>query len=315
MTNQVQLYTSDIIEKLLEKRKDDFISLVKGGEATFKRELAFAAQAINANDLLKKADKGSILASVFNLALTGLSLNPITKLAYLTPRYNTGQNRYDCILMPSYQGLVKTITDTGSAKNVYAHVVYSSDKFDFELGSEAKIIHRPNINRPKEDGIICAYAVAVLPDGLKQFEVMNKDELDYIKERSDSYKAYVANKTRSAIWVEWESEMCRKTVIKRLVKYLPKSDQHEQLAKVIELDNQDYKADHWQIEKARQLVSTSAYDEDMRGMIEGKLDDDELTSGEVRNIIFDLEQNQLDRINSGLPYNQGDIKEKMKEIN
>jgi recombination protein RecT len=311
--SEITIYSSGVLEDLLKTKKSDFLAMVKGGETTFKKELAFASQAINASDLLQKADKNSILASVFNIALTGLSLNPITKLAYLTPRYNSKRQTWECILVPSYQGLVKTITDTGSAKKVDAYVVYDGDEFSVEYGSEPKIVHKPNIQRKKDAPIVAAYAVAVLHSGERQSEVMNKEDLDHVKGKSDGYKAYRDGKVKTAIWVEWEGEMSRKTVIKRLVKYLPKTERFEELAKVIDMDNQEYPAEYWQVEKGKQLVRSSAYDEDMRGLIESRLDDEDLTSAEAKQIIFDLENNQLDRINSGLPYSQTDIKKKIAQ--
>lgn len=65
----------------------------------------------------------SKLQAVFNVALTGLTLNPTLKLAYLVPRYNNASRELEVHLEPSYQGLVKLVTDTGSAKSVSSQVV------------------------------------------------------------------------------------------------------------------------------------------------------------------------------------------------
>ena len=77
-----------------------------------------------------------------------------------------------------------------------------------------------------DDDIVSVYAVAHLKDGYTQFEVMTRDEVEAIRERSKS-KSH-------GPWVTDFAEMARKTVVKRLCKYLPLSPQ---LAAAIELDN------------------------------------------------------------------------------
>ena len=47
---------------------------------TVQREISFAMQAINGSLALQKCSKESLQKAVFNIALTGLSLNPVTKL-------------------------------------------------------------------------------------------------------------------------------------------------------------------------------------------------------------------------------------------
>jgi len=76
------------LEQLLAPKKSDFIALLNGKPEIFTREISFAVQAINGSEMLQKCDRNSVLQAVYNIALTGLSLNPIAKLAYLTPRWN-----------------------------------------------------------------------------------------------------------------------------------------------------------------------------------------------------------------------------------
>lgn len=299
------------IEQLLQPKKADFIALLNGRPEIFTREVSFAKQAIAGNELLQKCDRNSVLQAIFNIALTGLSLNPITKLAYLTPRWSSKKNCNECLLMPSYQGLVKVITDTGAAKKIEAYLVMDGDEFAVEYGTEPTIIHRPKF--PKGKDIIGAYAVAVLSNGEKQFEVMDKEELDYIRSKSDSWKSFEAGKAKSSIWKDWEGEMCRKTPIKRLTKYLPKSPAFEQVQKVIDLDNQDYPAADWQYVQAEQLLETSTFDSEQRQRFDAQLQD-EMAASEINAIISELRANQLDPITAGLPYNQGDIKNHLHKL-
>jgi recombination protein RecT len=298
------------IEQLLAPKKSDFVALLNGKPEIFTREISFAVQAINGSEMLQKCDRNSVLQAVYNIALTGLSLNPISKLAYLTPRWNAKKQQNECLLMPSYQGMVKVITDTGSAKKLDAFLIMEGDVFEVSYGTESTIIHKPKF--PKGKTIIGAYAIAVLSNGEKQFEVMDKDELDHVRACSDSWKAFESGKAKSSIWNDWEGEMCRKTVIKRLTKYLPKNKEFEAVGKVIELDNQDYPAADWQYIKAESLLQTSTFDAEQRANFDRQLEQ-ELTGSEIGNIIFQLEQNQLDAISAGFNASAKDIKEKINE--
>ena len=93
------------------KIQSNFLKLAD--EKTFQKEVSFAVQILNKNSYLAGTSKVSILQAIYNTALTGLTLNPVLKLAYLVPRAG------ECCLEPSYQGLIKLITDTGSATTVY----------------------------------------------------------------------------------------------------------------------------------------------------------------------------------------------------
>lgn len=300
--SQIARITEKPVFDLLQPKTSDIIRFI--GQDEFKKEVSFAIQAANANDMLQQASPASVAKAVFNLAITGLSLNPVKKLAYLVPKRINGV--VEAVLFPSYQGLVKLITDSGCASKVYAHVVYDGDDFDIEYGSEPRVIHRPKF---KSKNITCVYAVAVLNDGSKQIEAMGKAEVDEIMERSDGWKAWKSGKAKSCIWNTDYSEMARKTVIRRIFKYLPKTDRYEKVAEAIALDEQDYPATMGQISFIESLLQTSAVDHDERSRIERNLSD--MSSEEAARMIEFLQDNQLDKIAAGLPYNQSDISEKV----
>lgn len=284
--------------------KDRMLKLFN--EETYIKEVSFAMQAINQSEYLQKCSKESLQKAVYNTATTGLSLNPVLKFASLVPRYINGS--YQCVLEPQYQGLVKLITDTGSVKTVYAHNVMKGDEFEVNYGTETSVTHRPKF-ASKE--IEYTYAIAILHDGTKQIEVMNFADICAIRGMSESYKAYEAKKIKSCIWVTHEGEMAKKTVIKRLVKYLPKTDRYEKLAEAVEIDNSDYTISDGQQQYLLSLLNTSVYGKDDTGEILEKKILSGISKLEFDNIKRDLEQNQIDPISAGFNYNQTDIKKKI----
>lgn len=308
MENKIQTYTTGEIENALNPYKDKILQLID--KPTFIREVAFASQILSTSDKLRQCSQTTILQSIYNVATTGLSLNPILKYAALTPRYVKGE--WKCILSPQYQGLVKLITDSGSVRSVYAHAVYEKDVFEPTLGTDAGIKHVPKYESKEWNKV---YAVAVLHDGSKMFEVMTKEEVFEVRATSDSWKAVESGnlKKELCMWFTWEVEMARKTVIKRLVKYLPKTDQYDKVAEAIHLDNSEYGATDGQVNFIESLILTSTYDHDTQQILIDKAMAG-LTSSEASSMIRDLQLNQQNQITESGRMGATDVKNHIEKI-
>lgn len=297
---------SNIIKKEDFKAiKPQFTELVD--EKTFTKEVSFAMQHLGKNNYLNSSTTESKLKAVLNVAQVGLTLNPILKLAYLVPR-REGSNVV-CCLEPSYQGLVKLITDTGSAQNVYAHVVYEGDEFEEILGTSTELIHKP---KRQSKLVTHVYAVAILHNGAKQVEVMTDAEVQEIKEKSESYKAFKSGRIKSCIWEDHYGEMCRKTVIRRLCKYLPKTERWEKLGTAISLDESDFKLSDGQYDLIESLMGTSVLGQEHREALELELET--MSSSRASDVIKTLRFEQRDPIESGAGYGQKEIHKKLDDM-
>lgn len=199
-----------------------------GSSLQFSKEVAFATQSVQKNPILMRCNPMTVVASLLNVSLTGITLNPILGYAYLIPRKVGGV--FECCLDVSYKGLIQILTDSGGVKNMYAHVVYEKDKFTVEYGAEPRLIHQPHLGRDK--GVVTGvYGVAVLADGEKSFDYMDIEEINYIKGRSEM------GKRGSGPWSTDFNEMAKKTILKRMFKYLPKNDRLVRVAEAIAIDN------------------------------------------------------------------------------
>ena len=301
MNNQIMKIES------FDQIKTRFIEVAD--EKTFLKEASFAVQHFNKNAYLSKSTTASKLEAVLNIAQIGLTLNPALKLAYLIPRYDSHAKVINCVLEPSYQGLVKLITDTGSARNVYCHIVYEGDEFEETLGTQVEIIHKPK-HESKTPKLF--YAVAVLEDGSKQVEVMGVDEINDIRARSESYKAFIDNRAKSCIWESDYNEMGRKTVIKRLTKYLPKTDRWDKLARSIELTNTDYEASLGQINIIEDLLMNATIEHEEQTALFQELNS--MNQDRAAQVISYLKERQVNPIEAGHNYNQTDIKEHTAKV-
>ncbi len=277
------------------------------GSNGFLREASFMAQLVNSSEQLQKSTVASRLQALVQLANTGLTLNPVSKLAYLVPR-NTkiqrdGREAWEtrCILEPSYMGYIKAATDSGSVKNVRAEVVYQGDDVDIVKGTTCTVVHVPywKTGRPRGEAI-AAYSVAVLHDGTVDVLDMGRDEFLKVKAKNESVKKGY----RSDVYEEWEGEMWRKAVIRRHFKTLPKSDRSAALLHAFAIDEQDFggttaevhrkSADATELRQL-QLKVAEALDhyqgedrEEIREMIQAKQRAHEFTPEFARNMLAEL---------------------------
>ena len=237
-----------------------------------KQEISFAIQIINKSPQLQKCSKESLQVAVLNISNIGLSLNPASKEAYLIPRWNSAAKQNEACLEPSYVGLVKLLTDAGSVTSVLCQLVHEGDVFEVDLANNiSPVIHKPELNRSKRGDITGVYALATLPDKSRQVEYMGLEEINEIRERSETYKAYKEGKIKSCTWVSDFGEMARKTVIKRGSKYLPRTDRMHFIDEAIKHDNTDFAASDNQLAYIDSLLHTSLLDERQRAAIEMEL--------------------------------------------
>lgn len=234
-----------------------------------KKEISFALQLINKNTRLQDCSPESKLAAVINIANIGLTLNPVTKEACLIPRYNSQTRQNDCALEPMYVGLVKLLTDAGSVKSLSAQIVYENDKISINKADNLNpVIHNPELISAKKGKIIGCYAIATLTDNTRQVEWMDIDELYLIRERSETYTAFKNGKIKSCTWFTDEAEMMRKTVIKRIYKYLPRTEKMQKVDEAVTLDNIDYAASDNQLQYIESLLHTSTLEQRQKDALE-----------------------------------------------
>lgn len=159
----------------------------------------------------------SILRSMMQSAELGLEVCSGKNEGYLVPRWNSKAKALECTFLPGYQGLIKLAVESGKVRNIESRVVYEADTFQPEYGTHPKIVHVPSFKKDR-GAIVAVYAVAFLPDGQEQFEIMALHEIEEIRDRNKDEKG-----DKFSPWKSDFSEMARKTSVRRLSKYLPKT--------------------------------------------------------------------------------------------
>jgi len=170
--------------------------------------------AISNNKQLQQCTPNSFLAGMMNAAQLGLEPNTPLGQAYLIPYKNKGT--LEAQFQIGYKGLIDLAYRSGQVKTIYAEEVYENDEFEYELGLEPKLVHKPAIKDRGE--VIYYYAVFKLVNGGEGFTVMSKEDITRHMNRF--------SKAANAGFSPWQtnfSEMAKKTVIKKVLKYAPLS--------------------------------------------------------------------------------------------
>lgn len=129
-------------------------------------------------------------------------LEPDGRLAHLIPYGNVVQVIFD------YKGLL-TLAIRNGMEAVYADKVCDEDDFQpAVIDGKKSLRHVVNYRKPRGDSY--AYFAVCQRNGIVDFEVMTKEEVDAIRERSKAKS--------SGPWVTDYDEMAKKTVLRRLSK-------------------------------------------------------------------------------------------------
>lgn len=171
---------------------------------------------------LAECNQQSFLGALMMCAQLGLEPGGALGHAYILPfdkRKKIG-NQWQTVdteaqLIIGYRGMIDLARRSGQIVSVEARPVYESDTFKVSFGLHSDLVHEPNWNVPDRGGLKFVYAVAKLKDGGVQFEVMSRAEVEQVRAQSKSKD--------NGPWVTHFEEMAKKTVLRRLFKYLPVS--------------------------------------------------------------------------------------------
>lgn len=164
---------------------------------------------------LAQCNQESFLGAVMQCAQLGLEPGNTLGHAYLLP-FGNGKAKdglANVQLIVGYRGMIDLARRSGQIISISAYTVHENDEFSYQLGLDPDIKHIPaNADR---GNVTHVYAVAKLKDGGVQFEVMSRYDIEQVRKTSKAGS--------NGPWVSHWDEMARKTVIRRLFKYLPVS--------------------------------------------------------------------------------------------
>lgn len=227
------LALANVAKANVARMRDEFAKALPG-HISADRFVRTAQTAISmTRNIEKLTNAPSLYAAVTNAAADGLILDG--REAALIIDYS-GVASY----RPMMRGLLKLAHNSGQIKSLVVELVRDGDAFEYRpTDADSPINHHIDLRKPRGE-VYALYALAVMVTGGIVFEVMTVEDVNRIRDRSDAYKAFKGGKIKSTPWSTDWSEMARKTVFRRLSKYLPSSSDRDSLQTASERIDEDY---------------------------------------------------------------------------
>ena len=222
-TNQQGIIAKTQGTKAVSKKQPqtikDYINAMSGEIAkalpqvmTPERFTRIALSAVSNTPRLGNCTPQSFLGAMMNAAQLGLEPNTPLGQAYLIPFENRKKGIIECQFQIGYKGLIDLAYRSGEVKMIDAQTVYENDEFEYELGMDPVLKHKPA--RTNRGNPIYFYATFKLTNGGQGFQVMSiEDVQEHAKKYSKTYN--------NGPWQTNFEEMAKKTVLKKLLKYAP----------------------------------------------------------------------------------------------
>jgi recombination protein RecT len=174
------------------------------------RFLRVALTALTRTPRLAECDQASLFGAL--MSLSQLGIEPDGRRAHLIPFENRKRGVVECQLIVDYKGLVELAMRSGTVSLIHADVVCDRDVFVYDRGE----IKTHSIDFRQDRGpVFAVYSICRFKDGTEKAEVMSRTEVEAVRSRSRA--------GGSGPWVTDWSEMAKKTVFRRLSKWLPLS--------------------------------------------------------------------------------------------
>jgi recombination protein RecT len=187
------------------------------------RIIHMVADVMESNPKLKECTPSSIIGAVMQASVLGFRPSSQLGECYFVP-YGK-----QCQFQIGYQGWLSLARRSGEVKTVYAHEVHENDLFDYELGLEPKLTHKPTMfNRGK---LIAVYCVVHYSNGGSIFNVLSVEEVERRRLRNPMQKNGM-----SGAWATDYGAMAKGKAVNSLKAYLPLGEYLAGDEQIIELD-------------------------------------------------------------------------------
>ena len=211
-TKQVATQNKPTLRQWVAKMSDQIKNALPAN-ITPERMTRIALTALSKDAKLANSTPESFMGALLTSAQLGLECNTPLGQAYLIPYNNKG--KIETQFQLGYQGLLDLCYRTGQYKSIVARVVYEGDIFDFKYGTNEFIDHKP---MGKSNNPTNVYARYTMINGAESFEVMSWESvMAHAKKFSQSVNSSFSP------WTTNPELMACKTVLKKLLKYAPKT--------------------------------------------------------------------------------------------
>lgn len=174
------------------------------------RFIRVAVSALARTPKLRECEPVSLFGAM--LTLSQMGIEPDGRRAHLIPFENRKRGVVECQLIIDYKGLAEMAMRSGVVSYLHSDVVCDADIFEENMGEI--VAHKIDRRKPRGE-VYAVYAICKFKDGTAKAEVMSSEEVEAIRKRSKA--------GQSGPWITDWNEMAKKTVFRRLSKWLPLS--------------------------------------------------------------------------------------------
>lgn len=192
---------------------------------TADRMIQMATTLISRNPDIAECTIESLVGAVMQSSILGFQ--PVSALGYcyfIPYNKNIGSKQSpkwvkEVQFQIGYKGYLDLARRSKEVLSIWSEIVYKDDIFQYELGLERKLIHKPNLDIDQSDkNIIYVYAVAQFVSGGYSFVILSKQQIESLRLRGPNA---IAELTKA--WATDYAAMAKAKALKQLSKYLPLS--------------------------------------------------------------------------------------------
>jgi recombination protein RecT len=191
------------------------------------RMLRVAIMAVRTTPHLAECSTASVIASLMACSMLGLEPNSPMHQAYLIPYWSTKLNGYECQLIVDYRGKIDLARRSGEIASVQAHAVYEGDIFEYELGLNPTLKHKPSEKLDRVNPVKlthCYCVVRLKEEGTDPiFVVLTRAEIELRRMRGASGKKDRSGKQIHTPWNTDYEKMAKKTAVHECMTWAPRS--------------------------------------------------------------------------------------------
>jgi len=262
---------SQKLAEFLDNKADDFKSVMVIEPGRFMR---MVKNSILRDPQIAEATTQSVFLECMKAAADGLVLDgrEATLTRFKTNKRIKKDGRWvdnwqtEVAYIPMVAGIMKRVRNSGEIQSWRVGLVYQKEyetgKFNYVAAPVEDMRHEPIIVGERGP-VVAAYSAVRLKDGSIHYEVMRRDELDAIKNRTKSKKTITENGQDKTVitgpWATDEEEMFKKTVIRRHSKRLPVSSEVMDVAQRIDAlydrDTDSYVVDESSVPEPKPVAS------------------------------------------------------------
>lgn len=232
---------NETVQEALNKMKGQF-AMVLPKHLTPERLCRVALNACHATPKLLQCERKTLFSALMRAAQLGLEPDGVLGQAYLIPfkrNFKVGnewQSVMEVQFIVGYKGLIDLARRSGDVSNIIAKEVYANDEFTIDWSQEIPFVHKPKMDGERGE-VKYFWALARFKDGGFHWDYMSVAEIEAIRDKG--------NGAKNAVWTDHFIEMGKKTMIRRIAKYLPMSVQKAALTEDLAEQNKPFHLDNF----------------------------------------------------------------------